>query len=229
MPALPKTNNPTFNKGQHDGVAVGYHSRIVFSYSSTEPGNVNGTDVVNEGNTDGIQFLIDNSGDNEFHGTHIIPSYYWNSGKTFRVSGTIIIGAPAEEIINPKFNMRFGLNSPSFFSPVWLAIQKNGSDGPPLNQNELPIDFSCDIFCSKVSSDPAGEFGASGYYQYTVSNNTNGGSNLGLVYTPVWKSTLITTGLSGAYTDQSTIMFNLFGTNLGYEIYITRLTIEELA
>ena len=229
MPAPPKPNNPTFNRGQHNGVAVGYHSRIVFSYSSTEPGNVNGTNVTDDSDTDGIQFLIDNSGDNEFHGTHIIPSYYWNSGKTFRVSGTIIIGAPAEDIINPKFNMRFGLNSPSLFSPEWLAIQNNNNDGPPLEQNELPIDFSCDIFCSSVSGDPAGEFGAAGYYQYTVDNNTTSGLNRGLIYIPVWSDTLIKTGLSEVYTDQSTIMFNLSGTNLGYEIYITRLTIEELA
>jgi len=230
MPAPPKPNNPTFNRGQHNGVVVGYHSRTIFSYNSSNPVQVNNTNVTDDSNTDGIQFLIDSTVPTDSYGSHITPAYYWNSGKTFRVSGTIIIGASTEEdVTNPKFNMRFGLNSPSFFNPEWLAIQNNNNDGPPLGQNELPIDFSCDIFCSSVSGDPAGEFGAAGYYQYTTEENTTGGLNLGLTYIPVWSDALIYNGLSGAYTNQSTIMFNLFGTDIGYEIYITRLTIEELA
>jgi hypothetical protein len=229
-------NNSTFNRSllnaTGDRTVKGYHSRTVFSYATENLINLYNTDVTNEADTEGIQFLIDNSGTNDYHGTHIIPAYYWRPGKVFRVSGTIIVddtnGIGVEEL-----NMRFGLNAGGLINPAWLAIQNNNNNHTFSNADPsgpLPVDFSCDIFCSRVETDATNAyFGASGYYQYTYANFNSVGEDRGSIHVPVWSSTFATTGLEEVYTGQSTIMFNLFGTTTDPTVYITRLTIEELA
>jgi hypothetical protein len=232
MPAAPKLNNPTFNRGQHNGVAVGYHSRTVFSYATDTPINLFETVMVDDSTTDGIQFLIDNSGANDSHGTHIIPSYYWRPGKTFRVSGTIIANNISGEGGNEYLNMRFGLSpGDGVISIQWLAIQNNDYNHQfAEDEGPLPVYFSCDIYCSKIlSNDLDANFGASGYYQYNYSDYNGIGSNGGSSYVPVYRAAGIYTGMEETYINQSTIMFNLFGTNLNGGAKITQLLIEELA
>jgi hypothetical protein len=227
-------NNSTFNRSllnaTGDRTVKGYHTRIIFSYATENLVNLYDTTVTNGADTDGIQFLIDNSGTNDYHGTHIIPAYYWRPGKTFRISGTII----ASSIDGAgHLNMRFGLNAGGLLNPAWLAIQNNNNNhnfGNNDNYGLLPVDFSCDIFCSRIENDETDAwFGASGYYQYTYVDFNSTGENRGSVHVPVWSSTFATTGLEEVYTGQSTIMFNLFGTTTDPTVYITRLTIEELA
>lgn len=232
MPAAPKNSNPTFNKTNANGITVGYHSRTVFSYATDAPIDLLDTIMVNDSETDGIQFLIDNSGANDSHGTHIIPAYYWRPGKTFRVSGTIIANNISGEGGDEYLNMRFGLApGDGVISIQWLAIQNNDynhqfaeTEGP------LPVYFSCDIYCSKILSDDSdANFGASGYYQYNYSNYNSIGENGGSSYVPVYREAGIYTGMEETYINQSTIMFNLFGTNISNSAKITQLLIEELA
>ncbi len=230
MPAPPKLNNPTFNRGQHNDVVVGYHSRIVFSYAPTNPVQTYDTIMTNDSETDGIQFLINNSPANQYHGTHIIPSYYWRPGKTFRISGTII--ATSQDTAG-NLNMRFGLTPGNGGVINWLAIQNNNSShnfAVTDNYGPLPVDFSCDIFCSLILDDESdAHFGAAGYYQYNFTNYGSSGSNRNQIYVPVWTSVYPSTGMEETYTNQSTIMFNLFGSTIQNGASITRLTIEELA
>ena len=220
-------NNTTFNRANQNGVLKGYHSRTVFSYSRQSPINLYNTNIVNESTTDGIQFLIDNSDPNDYHGSHIIPAYYWRPGKIFRVSGIVIANSSNDEG-SGYLDMRFGLNAPL----TWLAIQNDSQDhyfaalepsGP------WSVDFSCDICCAKIEPNTSNaEFNASGYYQYQWSS---GDKDFRTVYVPVWSSLGTMDGLQDIYTGASTIMFNLFGSNIGFEsgLYVTRLTIEELA
>jgi len=230
MPQL--GNNTTFNRGNNYGdLVVGYHSRTIFSYCREDPNNANIATMTEEANEDGIQWLIDTSGPNETHGTHIIPAYYWRPGKTFRISGTLIVGEPTDDVLNPQLNMRFGLNASGFFIPVWLAIQNDDNPGQSIDGNKgpLPIDFSCDIFCSYIDSDfTDAVFGASGYYQYDIQNYNSVGTNLA-IYRPIWKSFRVLNGLQAASYQSSALMFNLAGTNIAQELYITQFKIEELA
>jgi hypothetical protein len=223
-------NNLTFNRGKHDGVAVGYHSRTVFSYATTEPISTYDTTMTNDSETDGIQFLINNSSANDYHGTHIIPAYYWRPGKTFRVSGTLI--ATSQDTTG-SLNMRFGLIPGNSGAINWLAIQNNNNNhqfAGIANYGPLPVDFSCDIFCSFINDNEAeAQFGAAGYYQYNYSNYNSAGNNRPQIYVPVWTSVFPSTLMEETYINQSTIMFNLFGSTIQNGAEITRLTIEELA
>jgi hypothetical protein len=186
--------------------------------------------MTNDSETDGIQFLIDNSSANEYHGTHRIPPYYWRPGKIFRVSGTII--ATSQDTAG-NLNMRFGLTPGDGGFINWLAIQNNNNnhsfaDGQ--GEGPLPVDFSCDIFCSFINDNAAeAQFGAAGYFQYTRTGYNSANSDQEQRYVPVWTSVFPSTLMEETYINPSTIMFNLAGTSIQNGANITRLTIEELA
>jgi len=225
-------NRPTFNRGltnTNELVLQGYHSRTIFSYSSENLVNLYNTDVTNESNTDGIQFLIDNSGTNDYHGSHILPAYYWKPGKVLRVRGSIIASSTEG---SGNFNMRFGLNAGGLLIPQWLAIQNNSNNHSFANNDtySIPVDFACDIYCAYIENDETdAQFGASGYYQYQYIDANQTGNDFRQVYVPVWDDTYIVNGLEEVYYNPSTVMFNLLGSTISDTTYVTQLTIEELA
>ena len=227
-------NNLTFNRSllnaSGTGIVKGYHSRTVFSYAAAEPVSTYDTNMTNDSETDGIQFLIDNSSANEYHGTHRIPPYYWRPGKIFRVSGTII--ATSQDTAG-NLNMRFGLTPGDGGFINWLAIQNNNNNhsfAAGQGEGPLPVDFSCDIFCSFINDNAAeAQFGAAGYFQYNRTGYNSANSDQGQIYVPVWTSVFPSTLMEETYINPSTIMFNLAGTSIQNGANITRLTIEELA
>jgi hypothetical protein len=230
-------NNPTFNRSNQNGVSQGFHSRTLLSYTPVSLDNLSDTNVTNNIDFDGIDYLRSLEPGN-FFGSNRLPAKYWRSGKTIRIHGTILADTiPPEEppIATIPFNMKFGLTERNGFNTDWLAYTNNGDDhyifDGTFNVGPVPIDFFCDITCCEIDfeNDYIG-FIAAGYFQYNDTDYNSGGTNIVKKYVPVYTETFSIGHDTTFYNYETDIMWNLYSTSVYvYHIYVTNLTIEELA
>lgn len=229
---MAQTNNPTFNRANTGGSVPGFYSRTLFTYTSNSNNiyNLAGTDWVGVTDFDGIGDLISND-PTSCHGDYIIPEIYWTPGKTIRIKGALLCASgDADEL----FNMRFGLQETNGPTTEWLAIQNSNASDHTFAlgaiKGPLPVDFACDIVCSGYDETYT-YLVSSGYYQYNpLWFDSNGGTNVDGIYVPVWYNKgFVISYAPDFYLYKNKIMFNLNGTSLSASIYLTNLTIEELA
>jgi hypothetical protein len=220
---MPAPNNPTFNKSKNGRISKGYYSRVLFSYCpySNPPNIGQNNSWTNTENFNGLDNLS-RSYPEYSHGNIILPANYWESGKTLRIKGTLWGKAKS-------LNMRFGIYDEYNNDTYWLAIQNNDHIHNFSNGLEeiVPVEFEVHLQCQDSSN---GTFSAQGLYQYNgnlPSVAAQGGTVLNYyIYVPMWKGTQIASTL-GITSYQTSPTFNLYGTD--GEVYLSRLTIEELA
>jgi hypothetical protein len=237
-------NNTTFNRSNNSGNSSGYYSRTLFSFTHPDPDTVQNLagGWYSNSEFDGIADLIGNYG-GYCHGSYTFPGKYWFTGKTLRVKGSCMVYSTSAEEGYKVFNMRFGLKEFDGDSVITLAVQNNNNNHifistSPKSLGLLPVEFQCDIKCTFLNpgADPSSVFQAQGYYIYDYIDYDGGGkgTNSKNCYIPVYLSNnngFIETGNDAFYRYGSGIIFNFYANDgtVVDEIYITNLTIEELA
>jgi hypothetical protein len=242
MPSGISKNNPTFNRSNESGLTPGYYSRTIFSCGGSSIGNDNlhfpGDSDINVNGGDGIQWLIDNYPDYCW-GSHKFPSNYWLAGKSVRIKGNCLVyGYPEEEEGQyTQFNMSVGLIELGTNNIVTLANSFSSNRFPLTSGEEpvplCPVDFEYIITCATPDYDGNAVWFASGYYHYNYTDyNTNGENGTENVYVPVCYRYPPSVGLYNTSTDYiiqpTRILFNFYDSNI-YYLYLTALTVEELA
>jgi hypothetical protein len=248
-------NNPTFNKNNSSGNFPGFYSRALFSYTPYS-NNVyevlqnNDNGWVDDPNFDGIGTGIVGFGNNVYHGSYILPAYYWCPGKSIRLTGDFSLNIPITFGglgTNRIFNLRFGLQETNGPNTTIFAAQNNfnnhflAGDATIVNNN-FPIHFECTITCARINiGDEDVTFFTNGfyYYEFTNYNASGGNTDKESVYVPIWGGGDGDTVVDLPYYISSTkIIINGYGSDItGFsgeeqvfgQAYLTKLLIEELA
>lgn len=247
------SNNPTFNKFNASGSAVGYYTRTLFSYNKVEPNDLlsDTSAWFNDEGFDGLGYLTDTY---DTYGSYILPGKYWRPGKSIRIKGSYkAYGSFAQGgLIQPPYvdylHMTFGLNRPGTGDYWVLAQQNNNNSHQFLFQSiltavelETMVDFQCVITQTDFNS-PSSSFFAQGYYQYSRGDDKSAypgdSPNTFNSYVPIWKYSnngYMTTGSADYYNLETGIHFNFYingwdgNEAQSPDIYLANITIEELA
>ena len=151
-------------------------------------------------------------------------SYFFKTGKSIRVKGTLLIDADAA-----TFNIRASIKNVTDNSVWAIARPNNGNDhtvGKGGVHEKMPVNFEITYGCIEDNSNNL-YFQANGFYQYEFSDYNSEGSNVAVAYVPIWNSTQFTN--VGTNDDNYELHISFDNSNRVDPLVIRHLTIEELS
>lgn len=242
------TNNTTFNRSNQGGTAVGYHSRILFTYSPTnEYPVITGDTAWVSNNGDGLGYLVNSVGGTQ--GSYILPPYYWRPGKIIRIKGAFVVEGQLESsglfVKSQYLRMNFLISEFDVdgqnISNTTIASTNNSNDHiwlqsspfETVSKGPTPVEYQFTVGCESVDLGTSQiKFEGQGYFSYGIATD-----RADFFYSPIWNSSSPTSvSTSTYYTKRSGITYNIYssavdGTDYFYPslVKVRYITIEELA
>ena len=242
------TNNTTFNRSNQGGTAVGYHSRILFTYAPTNayPEITGDTPWIYD-NGDGLGYLVNSIGGTQ--GSYILPPYYWRPGKIIRIKGAFVVEGQFDEgglpVKSQYLRMNFLISEFDVdgqnISNTTIASTNNNNNHiwlqdslVAVSKGPTPVEYQFTVGCESVDLGTSQiKFEGQGYFSYGVEPD----KTTGLFYSPIWNSSSPTSvSTSTYYTKRSGITYNIYSSAVNGSTYfypssvkVRYITIEELA
>ncbi|CAB4143473.1 hypothetical protein UFOVP449_197 [uncultured Caudovirales phage] len=158
-------------------------------------------------------------------GQYIYPqySYFFKTGKSIRISGTLLVSADSGGV----FNIYSKIRNQTGDSTYIIACQNNAQNHTFANSAEagpLPVHFEITYGCVEDGGDIYMQ--SNGRYQYEYVDYNSGGTNTSNVYIPIWNATQYQ--IVGNTSDEYQLYISFDGSN-ATSIVVRHLMVEELS